>query len=213
MKKPIYQTKTISKDKLCSALGGMPTALMIWEQSIVPFLLYSSENWISLKKESIDMLEDLQFCFLRAVFSMSHSCPLPILLFETKTLSMELRVAKNKLLFAHHLEHLPKESLGHEVWKTLEELNIPVRLHRESQDLMTKLNLPSMKNQNKFQWKKLVLSRNFINNNNMFHEAIISFENFHFSWLDNQFDIWAISVNCKSNSFLEDVENKEFHQS
>ena len=130
---------------------------MIWERAVVPFLFYSPANWICMSKESLKSLEDLQFLFLRAAFSISHSCPRPILLFDTKTLSMELIVAREKLLFGFHLENLPNDSLGNEVWNTLKHLNLP-GLYKETRELMSDLGIDSMRNYSKHQWKTKVNS-------------------------------------------------------
>ena len=125
VKKAILETKSTIEDSRCHAVGGIATALLIWERSVVEFLLYSSENWIYLSKQSIQCLTNLQNMFLRVTFSMAHSCPLPILQFDTTCLSMDLRVLRKKLLFAFHLENLPPSSLGNQIWKELKILDLP----------------------------------------------------------------------------------------
>ena len=62
---------------------------------------------------------------------------------------------QKKLLFAFHLENLPENSLGNEVWRTLKELDIP-GLYSEAEELMRDLGLGNMAKYTKRQWKKSV---------------------------------------------------------
>ena len=136
-------------------MGGINSALIIWERSVIPFLLFSSENWIFMRKQSIETLRSLQNVFLRSVFSIGNGCPLPILLFDTATLSMELRLIQRKLLYAYHLEHLPSSSLASEVWTLQKTLGIP-GLYTEVTEYMVELGLEKLDKYTKLQWKSAV---------------------------------------------------------
>ena len=108
-----------------------------------------------MKKKTIRLLSDLQSEFYRAVFNMSQSCPLPILFFDTKGLLMEHRIWKKKLLFLFHLENLPRNSLGYEIYLQQKTHQLP-GLVQECQDIISQLGLKNPKEYNKTQWKRAV---------------------------------------------------------
>ena len=143
--KSIFKIQSIIEDSRCEVLGGVSTAVMIWERAVIPFLLFSSKNWIRMSKESLKILTDLQNTFLRAVFSVASSCPIPIMLFDTKTLSMELRIMQRKLNFAYHLANLPETSLGFKIYNEMRIFNLP-GLHREIVEFICELGLKDIEN-------------------------------------------------------------------
>ena len=63
-----------------------------------------------------------------------------------------------KLLFYHHLLHLPKNSLAYEIADTQASLAYP-GLVQECYELIEKYKLPDAKDQTKIQWKKLVKNK------------------------------------------------------
>ena len=125
---------------------------MIWERAVIPFLLYLSENWIWMSKEGWKVLSDLQNMFFRAVFSVAPTCPLAIMYFDTKTLSMKLRVMQRKLLFAYHVANLPRNSLAYEVYMEMKNLGLP-GLHKETMEFMAELGIGNMSSYAERSWK------------------------------------------------------------
>ena len=68
---------------------------------------------------------------------------------------MEHRVAKQKLLFLHHLISLPEESLASQVFRAQETNSYP-GLIKECKKLLELYNLPDPKSLSKWSWKRLV---------------------------------------------------------
>ena len=118
----ILETKAVIEDCRSNIVGGITAGLEIWELAILPHLLNNSETWTEIKKSTIDMLDDLQYMFMRYLLATPRTCPIPALLWETGGLLMEHRIAQKKLVFYHHLLHLPRDSLAHEVASTQVEL-------------------------------------------------------------------------------------------
>ena len=50
----------VLKDCRSNAVGGMKVAIEIWELSIIPFLLNSSETWLGKTKEELNILQALR---------------------------------------------------------------------------------------------------------------------------------------------------------
>ena len=151
----ILETKAFIEDCRSNIVGGITAGLEIWELAILSHLLNNSETWTEIKKSTIDMLDDLQYMFMRYLLATPRTCPIPALLWETGGLLMEHRIAQKKLVFYHHLLHLPRDSLAHEVASTQAELGYP-GLMTECQVLLGKYNLSDAENKSKIQWKNEV---------------------------------------------------------
>ena len=50
------------------SLGGLRTALQLWELALVPSLMNNAETWVELPSEALGELEELQDMFLRLIF-------------------------------------------------------------------------------------------------------------------------------------------------
>ena len=111
----------------------------------------------------MDMLDDLQNQFLRNLLATPRSCPIPALMWETGTISMENKIIKKKLLFYHHLTHLPHDSLAWEVADIQTRLALPGLL-AECEELALTMGLTTPSTCSKFQWKKKVNEKILIKN-------------------------------------------------
>ena len=60
-----------------------------------------------------------------------------------------------RLMFLHHLETLPKDSLAYEVFQVQKSLNLPGLLS-ECSEVLCRLNVTSMESYSKEQWRRLV---------------------------------------------------------
>ena len=153
----IYENKAIIEDCRINAVGGLSSGLHLWETAVIPFVNNNSETWTELSQCAIDRLEGLQNQFLRAVLATPKSTPTPALCWETGTLTMANRIAKNKLLFYHHLLNLEPDTLAYEIAAIQSELGYP-GLMKECNALIVELRLADIrfKTLSKLQWKKAV---------------------------------------------------------
>ena len=151
----------------CRAMvtGGIITGLEIWEMAVTPYILNNSETWNSLPKTALDLLEDLQFQFLRNILATPRTCPTPSLLWETGTMSMENKIIKKKLLFFHHLHHLSEDSLAWQICQTQSKLALP-GLVQECESLIDSLELPSVGECSQLKWKNEVNKKLLTKNRN-----------------------------------------------
>ena len=78
-----------------------------------------------MARKSVEALENLQLTFLRCIFAVGSGCPTPLLYSETGFLLMEFRILEKKLMFLHHLNHLPETALAKEVIQSQTELGLP----------------------------------------------------------------------------------------
>ena len=147
------------------------TGLDIWELAALPYLLNNSETWTETSKKTFESLDNLQNMFYRNLLATPRSCPIPSLLWETGGILMEFRVAQKKLLFYHHLTHLPESSLAHEIAVIQTTLSYP-GLMLECQEMIEEYNLPDAKPLSKIQWKKIVKKKILELNQNCLLETV-----------------------------------------
>ena len=95
-KRTIYEIRSIVDDCRSTITGGIITGIQIWEMALIPMLLYNAETWLEMDRNALSSLEELQYEFLRCLLAVGSGCPLPLLLWETGTLSMEFRVLQKK---------------------------------------------------------------------------------------------------------------------
>ena len=106
-------------------MGGLVAGINMWEQSVLPMILYNSETWQEMSKKDIDTLEKLQLRFLRTLLAVGTGCPIPLLYSESGMLLMEYRILEKKLMFLHHLYHLDDSALAKEVVKIQTDNGLP----------------------------------------------------------------------------------------
>ena len=118
-------------------------------------LLYNAESWLGISPKTISMIEDLQKQFLRVLLGAATGTPIPALYWETGTLLIKYRILFRKLMFLHHLETLPKDSLAYEVFQVQKSLNLPGLLD-DCKEILCNLNLSNIQEYSKEQWKRVV---------------------------------------------------------
>ena len=94
----ILELTALSKDFRMEVIGGVLGAFDIWEICIVPALLNNCSTWTEISESSEKLCEDLQSVFVRSLFHLPASTPIPALRGLTNLLSMRSRIWQEKLL-------------------------------------------------------------------------------------------------------------------
>ena len=112
----------IINDWRAKVLGGLETALMLWETCCVPSLLHGASTWVEMSSETEKTLNNLQCWFVRLVLQIGPGAPLSALLWDNQLLDMGLRVWVEKTMLVLHIRSLDKESLASRIYyKQMEE--------------------------------------------------------------------------------------------
>ena len=82
----------------------------------MPTLLNNAGTWTEIDSETVERLEELQLFFVRLVIRVPISTPKTALRSETGLLSMEHRIAKEKIMLVHHIKTLNKETLARRIY-------------------------------------------------------------------------------------------------
>ena len=98
-------------------VGGFVSGFLLWESCCVSSLLHNSGSWVGLSGQAEQRLESLQLWFLRLLLRQGPGVASGSLLWETKTLSMKLRIWREKLSLALHIVRLPEDSIGKKIWE------------------------------------------------------------------------------------------------
>ena len=93
------------------------SGFLLWESCCVSSLLHNSGSWVGLSGQAEQWLESLQLWFLRLLLRQGLGAASGSLLWETKTLSMKLRIWREKLSLALHIVRLPYDSLAKKIWE------------------------------------------------------------------------------------------------
>ena len=148
--KSIFEIRTIIDDMRIKTVGGITTALLLWESCTLQVLLHNSSTWLDMKKKDVEKLVKLQNLFLNTTLGVQN-CPALFMLWELGILSIPLRLLKEKLLLYHHVSTLSEESLARRILETQERLHFP-SLRDEVVDFLAKYEVYDMK---KFSKEKL----------------------------------------------------------
>ena len=90
----------IVNDWRSQIVGGMETALMLWEVCCIPSLLHGAGTWTEISHKTEKLLNRCQNWFLRLVLLVGPGTPLPSLLWDTACLEMGIRVKMEKNSFS-----------------------------------------------------------------------------------------------------------------
>ena len=148
----LMEVRAVVEDCRSQVTGGIVTGLEIWEMAVTPYLLNNCDTWNSLPPVALELLEDLQHQFLRNLLATPRTCPTPSLLWETGTLSMKNRINKKKLLFYHHILHLPHDSLAWQIYEVQTKLALP-GLIQECEEMISNMEMPNADTCTPLQWK------------------------------------------------------------
>jgi hypothetical protein len=107
----------ILEDWRARAVGGIDSALLLWEACCIPSILSGAGTWMEMSPAAVRRLEALQHWFIRLILRVGPGCPVASLRWETGLLSMELRVWIEKLMLVRHVRSLGEGTLARAVYE------------------------------------------------------------------------------------------------
>ena len=103
------------------AVGGMETALMLWQTCVIPSLLHGAGTWQEMSKQTVKQLNSIQNWFIRLMLQVGPGAPLPALLWETGLLDMELLVWIEKIMLILHIRNLETRAIARKIYEEQKE--------------------------------------------------------------------------------------------
>ena len=133
----------IVNDWRAGVVGGMETAILLWEACCISSLLHGAGTWTDLSGSTEKSLNSLQLWYLRLVLQVGPGAPLASLLWDFGMLDMGLRVWIEKIMLALHIRRLDDRSLAGKVYKE-QKLNKWPGLSQEVDDICQKLSVQNV---------------------------------------------------------------------
>ena len=121
-------------------VGGVMTAVTLWERCCVPSLLHGAGTWVEITPETVKRLNATQQWYWRLIFQVGPGSPLSSLAWDLTCLDMGVRVMQHKVLLALHLRHLDQESLAARVYLEQQAMGWP-GLASEVEQICEELNI------------------------------------------------------------------------
>ena len=145
VKGAMYETKALMEDFQMQAVGGMAGAWDIWELAIIPSLLNNCGSWMGIGKNIHNTLNELQYTYLRMIYSCPPSTPLLALRTQAGMLDMEHRVWTEKVCLVARLLHTreDQENLCREVLEVQLAMGWP-GLIKEVKEICCTVGLPDV---------------------------------------------------------------------
>ena len=99
-RRAVYEIRTIIEDSRASVVGSIQVGLNIWEMSVIPMLLSSSEVWSDIPSKTMRKLEETHSLMLTNLLGVSkRGCPEVSLYLETGSLTMKNQIILHQMLF------------------------------------------------------------------------------------------------------------------
>ena len=153
----IYEIRSVVEDCRSRVCGGLKAGIDIWEQAVLPKLLFNSGCWLGITDHALQGLEELQLKFYRCLLAVGTGCPIPSLYWETGGILIKYRILQSKLLLLHHIATLEHDALAREVFEVQKRLNLP-GLYLECKSSLVNLGVTDLSIYTALQWKQLVKS-------------------------------------------------------
>ena len=128
----------IVNDWRAQTVGGMETALMLWEACCIPSMLHGAGTWVQISTATENKLNALQVWFLRLALRLGQGSPVVSLLWDSSLLDMSLRVWREKTMMVLHLRSLDETTLARRVYEEQKKQNWP-GLANETKTICQKL--------------------------------------------------------------------------
>ena len=109
----------------CRVVGGMETAILLWEAVCIPSLLSGAGTWTDITTTTVKKLNKLQCWYFKLVLQVSQGAPSASLLWDLAALDMSLCVYKEKILLVLHLRNLENTTLAGQVFSEQKGNNWP----------------------------------------------------------------------------------------
>ena len=91
-------------------------ALVIFNNYIIPSLLFNCDVWVGISSQSVKRLDDLQHMFVRLLLRLPSSTPIPALRGALGLMGMKWRIWVMKLNLVLTLKNLSKNALARKVF-------------------------------------------------------------------------------------------------
>ena len=116
IKAACLEIANIVNDWRAEEVGGLESAIILWEACIIPSLLHSCSTWMQISKTTENKLNKLQRWFVRLILQVPQGTPSASLTWETGLMDMRLRIWREKLMLILHIRSLDENTLARKIY-------------------------------------------------------------------------------------------------
>ena len=159
IKAACLEIANIVNDWRAETVGGLETAILLWEACVIPSLLHSCSTWMQISKATENKLNNLQRWFIRLILQVPQGTPSASLTWETGLMDMKLRIWKEKVMLVLHIRSLDDNTLAKKIYNQQVEENWP-GLAKETKEICEELGIQDCNTTHfcKAEYKELVNS-------------------------------------------------------
>ena len=108
---------SIVNDWRAKVVGGMETALVLWELCCLPSLLHGAGTWTNISAATEKHLNKIQNWYLRLVLQVGPGASLAALSWDFMMLDMSLRVKIEKVMLVVYIRNLEGTTLARRIYE------------------------------------------------------------------------------------------------
>ena len=112
-------------DGLCLGAHYFTSAMMMRQSMLIQVLLTNSETWLRLTQKDIVKLEGADRTYLRRIFRVPNSTPIPFLYLETGSIPIRFVLKMRRIMYLHHILTRKADALISQVFWA--QVNQPVK--------------------------------------------------------------------------------------
>ena len=139
----IYELRALVEDYRMQAVGGMQSAIELYEACIIPSLLSNAGSVVDMSQEAVDKLDKLQDTFGRVLLSLPQSAQRSSLQAALGLQGMKWRVWEEKILLIQAIRNQEEDGLAKEFLDEQLAMGWP-GLGREVSEICQHLQLPDV---------------------------------------------------------------------
>ena len=139
----IYGLRALVEDFRMQAIGGVESAIDLYESCIIPSLLSNASTWMEITKETENKLDAIQDLFGRVLLQVPQSTPKLATRGALGLQGMKWRVWEAKVLLALAIREQEEDCLAREVWEEQVRMGWP-GLATEVQKICKDVGLPDV---------------------------------------------------------------------
>ena len=161
----------IVNDWRAQAVGGMETALLLWESCCISSFLHGAGTWVEISGQTEKQLNSIQNWFIRMILQVGRGAPKASLLWDFGLLDMSLRVKIEKVMLVHHISALGENTLARKIYDEQIANKWP-GLVQEADSICKELGVESVHrtSKSKVTYRQLILSAAHLKNQEIIKE-------------------------------------------
>ena len=149
----IHEIRTVIEDVRADSIGAVEVGLTLWNQSVMPAVLYGFEVMFNIPKKTMKQLTDLNNRALKAIMGVGkNGVPLPALYLELACWTIPNQVLYRQIMFTHHVATLSTGTLGRNFFELQQSRNLYDSVIIPCLEILREWNISNIQSYSKLQF-------------------------------------------------------------